>query len=507
MKKALFVDHMYHKKTRSADFFVDVLRNSFDIELYYLEPDNRPDAGVLSAAAGADIVILWQMDFLAPVFSAMGKPVVVAPMFDGSGNMPDLHWMFAHKARFFNFSIALNERIRMAGCQTMLLRYFPEPVEESHLPRFDKLNAFFWQRRPDHGLDFNLVDTMLGDEIDNLHLHNAPDVPGDFHVTLPKGRQYKLTQSTWFKDKAGYANCLAKANVFIAPRVAEGIGMALLEAMAAGKLVLAHDAPTNNEYILNWFNGILFDKSVASPTRVRDQAARIARAAWRTSVEGRKQWLASHPAVIDWVMQAETPPPIDMDHRSFFESLWSSYYASPGEYVSCLTRHLALLAQLTDLPLNKLLDAIGEAHATNSTSPSVSRASTIGSDGLIDLTDDGDRHVGEGWSSAEPDWRWAIGNRSELHFSGLHARDQHVKATFRAASLPQLGRSVQCTIALNGKIVHEAKIKPDWEDHEFEFSADFLKRDNSLILAFDKSTTLPSDSRRLSVCFKFFRFS
>ena len=125
MKKALFVDHMYHKKTRSADFFVDILRNAFDVDLYYLEPSASPDSGVLRAAAGADIVILWQMDFLAPLFSAMGKPVVVIPMLDGSGNMPDLHWMFAHKARFFNFSIALNACSRMAGWQAIVLAVFP----------------------------------------------------------------------------------------------------------------------------------------------------------------------------------------------------------------------------------------------------------------------------------------------------------------------------------------------------------------------------------------------
>ena len=71
------------------------------------------------------------MDFLAPVFLAMGKPTIVIPMYDGSAGMPDIHWIFASGARFVNFSLRLNERIRMLGGDTMLVRYFPAPVAES----------------------------------------------------------------------------------------------------------------------------------------------------------------------------------------------------------------------------------------------------------------------------------------------------------------------------------------------------------------------------------------
>lgn len=506
MKKVLFVDHQFHNKTRSADFFVDILCSAFHVQHYYLEPERFPDEGVLNAAAHADIVILWQMDFLAPVFSAMGKPVIVAPMFDGSGGMPELHWLFARKARFFNFSIVLNERIRMAGCKTMLLRYFPEPADEAKLPRFDKFNAFFWQRRPDHGMDFRLIDTLLGDDLDSLHLHNAPDISGDYIPTVPNETRYSFTQSTWFKDKAGYAACLEQANVFVAPRVAEGIGMALLEAMAAGKLVLAHSAPTNSEYIHNWFNGILFDKNAPSPIPIREHASQLARAGWRTVVEGRKQWIASQPAIIDWVDQAETPPPIDIDHGAFFQSLWQSYYASLEEYVSFMVRHLGLLAQLTDLPYAKLLDAVGEAQPKLIESPTPARDCELGSDGVLDLTDADNRFIGKGWSGVEPEWRWAVGNSSEIYFSGLGSRQGRVKVNFKACSLPQLGKWVQCTVLLNEHIVSEVRVKPEWANYHFKFDAELLRDENLLVLCFDKASTLPTDNRRLSVCFKRFDF-
>lgn len=506
MKKALFVDHQFHKKTRSADFFVDILRADFSIDTYYLTPDRRPDDGVLDAAAGADLVILWQMDFLAPLFLSMGKRVIVIPMFDGSGGMPDIHWLFAHKARFFNFSLALNERIRMAGGKTMLLRYFPEAVDEHKLPRFDQLHAFFWQRRPDHGVDFKLVDTLIGNELDSLHVHNAADIPGNFSPTPRTNAPYKYSQSTWFKDKADYMRCFGRANVFVAPRVAEGIGMALLEAMAQGKLVLAHNAPTNSEYVSNWSNGILFNKDHVNPIAIRGHAAQMAQLGWNTVVEGRKQWLASHSAIVDWIDGAEPGPVIEMDHAAFFKELWCNYYASQEEYVSFLARNIVLLEQLTELPLEKLLDIIGEAQSGQTAlQPSVKNCA-LESDGVLDLAREDDRFIGKGWSNAEPGWRWALGYRAEVHFSGLDIVTGSIKAGFTASSLAELGKWVQCTVILNEKVVFDGRVTPGWSDYQFTFDAGLLCDENHLVLCFNKASTLPSDSRLLSVCFKRFEF-
>ncbi|EIZ80796.1 glycosyltransferase, group 1 family protein [Novosphingobium sp. Rr 2-17] len=507
MKKILFVDHHFHKKTRSADFFVDILRTGFCVEIYYLSPEDQPDTGVLAAAGAVDVVVLWQMDFLAPVFLSMGKPVIVIPMFDGSGGMPDIHWMFAHKARFFNFCLVLNERVRMAGCETMLLRYFPEPADEDDLPRFDELHAFFWQRRPDHGIDFKMVDTLIGQELDSLHVHNVADIKGNFTPTPHLNAPYKFSQSTWFKNKSEYAQFVRRANVFVAPRVAEGIGMALLEAMANGKLVLAHSAPTNSEYISNWSNGILFNKDQVSPISIRGAAAQMARLGWRTVVEGHKQWVAARPAILEWVDQTEAGAAIEMNYASFFKDLWFSYYASLDEYVLFLSRNLALLSQITDLHFDKLLDVIGDAQPQPIALLSTLRDCELDADGLLDLTREDDRFIGKGWSNAEPDWRWALGYRSELYFAGLDIIQGRIKGHFIASSLRNLGRWVQCTILLNGKVVFDGRVTPDWSHYRFVFDADLLQDENHLVLCFDKATTLPTDSRALSVCFKHFDFS
>ncbi len=61
--------------------------------------------------------------------------------------------------------------------------------------------------------------------------------------------------SSWFRDAGEYLDMLAAANVFFAPRRAEGIGMSFLEAMAMGLCVVAPRGPTMSEYIENGRNG------------------------------------------------------------------------------------------------------------------------------------------------------------------------------------------------------------------------------------------------------------
>lgn len=506
MKKALFVDHAFHQKTRSSDFFIEIVGRGFEVEVYYLTPEQSADPGVLTAAVAADVIVLWQMDFLAPVFRAMGKPTIVIPMYDGSAGLPDLHWAFASGARFLNFSLRLNERIRLLGGQTMLLRYFPPPAKEKELPRFDQLNAFFWQRRPDHGVHFDYVDALLGGELDSFHLHNAPDVPGYF-PRRTADTPYKFTESTWFKNKSDYEACLASSNVFIAPRASEGIGLALLEAMARGMLVLAHDAPTNNEYISNGINGILFNKDAQhEPIRVRGDAERMGRLAWRTVVEGHQAWLDSHSGILSWIDGAEAAPPIQIDLESFFKDAWHSYYGSLSEYETFLRRHLGVLDRLSALPFGEFLDQVGGAADGPDATPRV-RDCLLDAAGQLDLTVEGDRYTGTGWSPAEAEWRWAVGKRAELSFSGLKASSGRMRGLFVASALPELGRWVRCTVTLNDTVIFSGRVTPGWHEYEFGFDAELLRAQNRMLLEFDRAMSIPTDPRELSVRFKSFRFS
>ena len=70
-----------------------------------------------------------------------------------------------------------------------------------------------------------------------------------------------LTETHWFADHQQLQDLLTHQKVFIAPRLAEGIGMSFLEAMAMGCAVIAQDDATMNEYIVHGKTGILVDWS------------------------------------------------------------------------------------------------------------------------------------------------------------------------------------------------------------------------------------------------------
>lgn len=89
------------------------------------------------------------------------------------------------------------------------------------------------------------------------------------------------TEVTVLPDTLGHADFLAvlrEANCMLAPRLAEGVGITLLEAMSQGCAVFAFDAPAMNEYIEHNRNGYLLRRWGTSPA---DRATgRLRRARW-----------------------------------------------------------------------------------------------------------------------------------------------------------------------------------------------------------------------------------
>ena len=69
----------------------------------------------------------------------------------------------------------------------------------------------------------------------------------------------KIVESIFEQSRATYLEMLSQTNIFIAPRKKEGVGVSVLEALAMGHVVIAHDDGTMNEYIENGQTGYLFD--------------------------------------------------------------------------------------------------------------------------------------------------------------------------------------------------------------------------------------------------------
>ncbi|KSV69049.1 hypothetical protein N182_32890 [Sinorhizobium sp. GL2] len=342
MKKLIFVDHAAHKFTKSSNFFLDILRTRFDVHVFYIEPERLYPENLIETARSFDLVVVWQMDYLASVFTIIGLPTVVIPMFDGSELMPDLHWILGRKASYLNFSLALHHRVRLTGGTSRSLRYFRPPVDRSARADLSgPLNVFLWMRRPDHGVTLKLVETLMGGNCARIHVHHAPDRPEDFgpQYLSPSRDDYDLTVSQWGEDPAAYHRALAECNVFIAPRLTEGIGMAFLEAMARGMVVLANDRPTHTEYISNWLNGILFSANAPWLADLgAEEMLSIAEMAYLSVVEGHRNWVESIPGTLDFIENTPAPNAIkDFDTDRYARALFTAYYSGLDFYRYFLT--------------------------------------------------------------------------------------------------------------------------------------------------------------------------
>lgn len=262
--KVLFVDHAYHNSTKSSFFMVELLSKHFDIDVLLINPhEENLDRKINNLKLiQYDFIILWQIDWLATYFLHLGFKVVVIPMFDGSSTLDSIHWRVARDALFINFSLSLHNIITDAGCESIYVRYFPQKTHKNTRTAKRSLKkkptAFFWERRPDTMLNTGEICRLLGSSISHLHVHQAPD-PGLSPSGVPENLPFTVSTSTWFACGEQYLDCVCEHDIYVAPRYSEGIGMGFLEAMSLGRVVLAHDAPTHNEYIKNNHNGIIFN--------------------------------------------------------------------------------------------------------------------------------------------------------------------------------------------------------------------------------------------------------
>ncbi|MGW8420488.1 glycosyltransferase [Comamonas sp. HJ-2] len=343
--KILFLDHAFHKKTKSSNFFLDLIKNNFDrVDVEYVDPDQMAEIAALKKNRVHDLVILWQLDYLAPIFLAAGYRTIVVPMYDGSANMPYEHWIGMGGASFINFSRILHERVIGVGCRSLSVKYYLAPVKEDQLPKFDDLRAILWMRRPQDGITPGLIQRMVGNQLKSLHVHNAPD------DGLPKAMSdYKygissvqMIETRWNSETNTYLDALKKCNVFFAPRMSEGIGMAMLEAFSRGLLVMAADNAVHNEYVSNWVNGILFNRDVTSNVVIPlDTAREIAFNGWCGAVSGYQEWLETHRQIVQFIK--DTPENTSVSRSvspTYIAALFDAYSIGGDAYLGFLREHV-----------------------------------------------------------------------------------------------------------------------------------------------------------------------
>lgn len=238
--KLLFIDHECHKKTRSAEFFLAVVRKAFDVEEHYYSHYYR--TGARKSAKNCDVAVMWEFPISRWKFFFHGKRNVFVPMYD---NEWASYWQWKRIAwsgmGVISFCDKVTEHARRCGVKNIIaVRYFPDTASLPH-EKGDPKRVFLWERGE---IDMSIAEKLLP--------------PSDGYVFDVKGADE-------FLSRDAYLERMSKCGIVIAPRCKEGIGMAFLEAMAMGKCVVANDDATMNEYVKNGENGILFNADDPRP--------------------------------------------------------------------------------------------------------------------------------------------------------------------------------------------------------------------------------------------------
>ncbi len=255
-----YIDHSFHKKTRSTYFLRDILSEQFEVVDVWDESWNG--GGPLLAedinAHNFDCVVFFQSLPSHNELQKIQAKMMYIPMYDSVYGRGRSFWLELSTVpiKILSFSATLSEIIRQCGLEVLTVQYFFDPMEFHCVDTYVGNRLFFWQRTD---FAFPEVKRIIGNQImERCVLKIDPD-PG-YRAVLPTEEdmvRYNITLIRGSISREEYLDLLQQSNIFVSSRKTEGIGMSFLEAMSSGLMVVATDRPTMNEYIRDGENGRL----------------------------------------------------------------------------------------------------------------------------------------------------------------------------------------------------------------------------------------------------------
>ena len=307
--KVLFVDHIAHLKTHSADFFLDVLREAFDVETFYYEKTYRfkiPQNKINNA----DVVIFWEFLYNRRELGTPGKRCIFVPMYDNEwGSKWQWKRIAASEMSVISFCDAITRHAKAQGVRHILdVRFALDPAKFKDMSG-DPRKAALWDRGQ---ISIEHVSRLFAPgTIDSITIFRRPEEGISYKPFKPDALPFKVEiKESAFLPPDEYRAMQREFGVYIAPRWKEGIGMAFLEQFAMGKCVIAHDDATMNEYIKDGQTGILRDfKKHIVPISASDIDI-TSKKVPSASRQAYARWLSDKKGIVPFIESAAKLPPI-----------------------------------------------------------------------------------------------------------------------------------------------------------------------------------------------------
>ncbi|MDI5924037.1 FkbM family methyltransferase [Rhizobium leguminosarum] len=188
--------------------------------------------------------------------------VIWIPMWNNVMQMSHMQWARLPKHyKIISYSPSITAPARRAGLRVLEVQYVPDVPADGEISWSDGNILYYWNRvglvKPD-------VLAKICKELDVKTLYFKPRLdPG-----VPEDRGYQVSdipvdipvvEVPFFDDPAEADQFVRRANIVIAPRPVEGVGLSFLEAMARGCTVLSVKQPTMTDYIEDGVNGIFLE--------------------------------------------------------------------------------------------------------------------------------------------------------------------------------------------------------------------------------------------------------
>lgn len=306
MKNLLYIGHNYHLKTKSTLFLIDLLKERYDVDFVSFDPYKNQYEGIeKSQGKKYDVLVVFQI--MPPPEFLENKLIyeqgVFFPMYDYIITRNYDPWPEYRRFKIINFSRTIHEELTRRGYESYYVQYFPKP--EGNQPLGDVNSIFFWQRM--ERINISIVSALFSEQqIEHIHIHKAMD-PNQKFIEPDTCLADKISYSEWFGTKEEMQEVMYRSAWYIAPREYEGIGMSFLEAMAAGRCVVAPNTPTMNEYIQDGITGFLYD--IDNPQPIQPCEVKAIQENARKYIEnGYKKWEKEKYEILKWIEEEREKP-------------------------------------------------------------------------------------------------------------------------------------------------------------------------------------------------------
>ena len=259
--KIAFFDHPFHEKTKSSNFFLDIVNALGGVDVFYADFHNEKDTELLinKLCYQFDLLIFWQVIPPASILLKVPhKRIVLITMYDACCTMTYFQWYAYRHCHFINFSHKLHTILCNMRMHSLYVRYVPHITTMESEKKDEGLTAFVWRRTPALNMK-GLLEALKNIGVRTIVFHDSqdnisPEIP---FRDMIEGLNIEYTNG-WFNTHDEYLKSVIACDIYVAPRLYEGIGMSFLEAMGLGLCVLAPNQATMNEYIIDGYNGVLF---------------------------------------------------------------------------------------------------------------------------------------------------------------------------------------------------------------------------------------------------------